>query len=665
MLTRVTAGDVLERVVQALADMRSSERLLAVILTETLRMLDAQGAYVLWRVGEQLVLRASVGLVPPGREDGVPLGADVEGWVAQHGEAAASVGPARAPAGRGVELGPVGALLAVPMRLRGNVVGVLAATRATPTRFAESDRWWLSIFAELAAVALENTRLLERERRRAREAEGLAELASIPVEPLAEFARRLAEAVSRLLGAEQTELLIGDAAGGLRALVARPATSPSAGGDRPEPFKGLGGVAPGRVARGRQWRPDAAAGTTGAPGAPAGAAAVDSPLARVYRRGEPLLCNDTRELPALAAETGQPALRSVLAVPLWDGETRRGVLWSGASRPNAFGPDDRTFLTLVATRVGLRLGAAELTRRRAEIERAAVEQQAKQDFLSVVSHELKTPVAVIKAYTEVLDSRAERAGPGSAVDREVLARIGEQADRMLGLVDQFLDLQRIETGLLPLEVSRFDLADLARRLVQATQMTTKAHHLRVEAPRSVWVRADRRRIEQVLQNLLDNAIKYSPDGGPIVVRVAAERTARSSAASAPPAPVLPAPEPLADDESREAQAAGTAYAASELDPFMDLRALPAIGTRDSGMAVVSVRDRGIGIAQEDAGRVFDRFYQAGTAPVRGHVGLGLGLYISREIVTRHGGEMWVESEPGKGSTVYFTLPRAQPPRDEA
>src|SRR5918911_3258416 len=89
MLSRVTAGDVLERVVQALADMRAPERLLAVILTETLRMLDAQGAYMLWLVGDRLTLRASAGLVPPGREAGVAIGEGPEGWVAREGEALA------------------------------------------------------------------------------------------------------------------------------------------------------------------------------------------------------------------------------------------------------------------------------------------------------------------------------------------------------------------------------------------------------------------------------------------------------------------------------------------------------------------------------------------------------------------------------------------------
>jgi signal transduction histidine kinase len=607
MLGRVTAGEVLERVVEALADMRSPERLLGIILTETLRMLDAQGAYMLWLVGERLALRASAGLLPPGREDGLAVGEGPEGWVAREGEALAVANLARFTRSGSSELGLVGALLAVPMRLRGRVVGVLAATRAVPGRFAESDRWWLSIFAELAAVALENDHLLIRERRRTREAEVLAELATLPTEPLTEFARQLADGVRRLLVVDRAEVLIADASGALRPLGTAGHTDGPGCAAEP-PVAPVGGGRPTGEANGP--RAKAAGSPTAQQATPVGAPRRGSQgpdsLVAVYLSGEPLLCQDVREYPALASEVGSTGVCSVLAVPLWVGETRRGVVWVGSPAPGAFTADDETFLSLIAARIGLCLGNAELTRQRAEVERAAVEQQAKQDFLSVVSHELKTPVAVIKAYTEVLEGRARRTG--SSTEQEILTRIDEQADRMLTLVEQFLDLQRIDVGLMPLEESRFDLAELARGLVRNTQVTTSKHRLRVEARRPVYVRADRQRVEQVLQNLLDNAIKYSPAGGQVVVRV---EKAPPSEGAAP-------------------------------------------------MALVSVRDQGIGMSAEARARAFDRFYQAGTAPVKGHVGLGLGLYISREIVTRHGGRMWAESEGAdQGSTFYFTLPLAR------
>jgi signal transduction histidine kinase len=225
----------------------------------------------------------------------------------------------------------------------------------------------------------------------------LGELATIPTEPMAAFAARLAECVSRLLGVERTEALVADDDGGLRPLASlAPVSSatPEAGRQTPRGKGGRGNSASERASARR------AAGQR-----------ASGPLAEVYRTATPLLCNDTRVLPALAVEVSTASLRSVLAVPLFVGEMQRGVVWAGTARPDAFTPEDETFLTLVAARVGLRLGTAELARRRAEIERAEVEQQAKQDFLSVVSHELKTPVAVIKAYTEVLEGRRPGAAP--------------------------------------------------------------------------------------------------------------------------------------------------------------------------------------------------------------------------------------------------------------
>ena len=162
---------------------------------------------------------------------------------------------------------------------------------------------------------------------------------------------------------------------------------------------------------------------------------------------------------------------------------------------------------------------------------------------------------------------------------------------------------------MPLEESRFDLAEMARRLVEATQVTTAATSCSVEAAGPV-LRA----------------------GRPPPRRAGAAKSAGQRH------------QVLAERRRTSAVAVETAPATPERPP----------------RAVVHVRDEGIGMTREAAARAFERFYQAGTAPVRGHVGLGLGLYISREIVTRHGGEMWVESEPNQGSTFSFSLPLRDP-----
>src|SRR5262249_38282095 len=156
-------------------------------------------------------------------------------------------------------------------------------------------------FAELGAVALENDRLLDRERRRVREAELLAELAALPVEPLAEFTARLAASTAPVLGAERFEIWIADPDGSLRPLGYAPSSPALA--TPPSPAGEASAGRPSAVGARHAERP-----------------APDRPLAALYRDGDSLLCNDTREMPALLAELRSPALRSVLAVPLWIGD---------------------------------------------------------------------------------------------------------------------------------------------------------------------------------------------------------------------------------------------------------------------------------------------------------------------------------------------------------
>jgi signal transduction histidine kinase len=154
-----------------------------------------------------------------------------------------------------------------------------------------------------------------------------------------------------------------------------------------------------------------------------------------------------------------------------------------------------------------------------------------------------------------------------------------------------------------LEKGRFDLAAVLRRSVEAIQATTTKHQLTCDLPREVIVRGDRRRLEEVITNLLENAVKYSPAGGAIKVTAMRHR---------------------------------------------------------DGAVTFSVEDEGIGIAPDDAERIFQRFYQVGAGTFsEGHVGLGLGLYIAQEIVERHGGRISVDSTPGRGSTFSVRLPRTE------
>jgi signal transduction histidine kinase len=319
--------------------------------------------------------------------------------------------------------------------------------------------------------------------------------------------------------------------------------------------------------------------------------AVGGSLAEAYLSGVPYRRADVSQNPKAPPALRRLGMRSVLGVPIPGDAAPQGLLVVASVRPSAFNGDDAAFLRLVAERVGLLL-------RHAAIEREVARTAARQEFLTVVSHELKTPVAVIKAYAEVLGRRAELAA-WPEQDRRVVERVNEQADRMLAMIEQLLDLRRIEAGTLPIELGRFDLAALVRRSVETIQATTSKHRLRTDAPPELIVRADRRRIEEVVTNLLENAVKYSPAGGAVAVSL----------------------------------------------------------EREGETAHLTVADEGIGIPEAELSRVFDRFYQVGAGTYsQGHLGLGLGLYIAHEIVTRHGGRVWAQSGPERGATFHVELP---------
>jgi len=286
-------------------------------------------------------------------------------------------------------------------------------------------------------------------------------------------------------------------------------------------------------------------------------------------------------------------ISAAIIVPIKTERRVYGMFASLASVPTTFSEDDLTFGALVAERLGIALENAELIRDL----RAALE--SRDEFISIATHELKTPIAVLRGYAQLLQAEE---GVGAGPRRQALAAMEGQTRRLSDLINELLDVSRLRLGRLELRAERFDLVDLCREVVERFALLTPAGQLprvRLEArDASLWGEWDRGRIDQVLTNLVSNALKYSPQGGDVVVEV----------------------------------------------------------QRRGDEAMVSVSDQGIGIPAEEQARIFEPFRRATNARLRRIEGAGLGLHISKEIVERHGGQMWFTSEEGKGSTFYFTLP---------
>jgi len=291
---------------------------------------------------------------------------------------------------------------------------------------------------------------------------------------------------------------------------------------------------------------------------------------------------DPNDLPVVAALRGETRLAQELCVETEEGQER--YLAVSAS-------------PLSDTR-GRIYGAVTIFRDMTQAHRA---QQEKDDFISLVSHELKTPITSIKGYAQMLLRRAEEAG-GDERDLKGLRIINDEVERMVDLINQLLDVSRLETQRLQLNRDLVDLVALTSDAVDRLQMTTTRHTLRLRAPQQpVWVDGDALRLAQVLGNLIMNAIKYSPAGGPVEITV----------------------------ESQEER------------------------------GWVSVRDWGLGISPEDQPHIFQRFYRGTRKGFGSLTGMGLGLYISREIVQRHHGDIVFHSQVGQGTTFLFWLPLAK------
>jgi two-component system phosphate regulon sensor histidine kinase PhoR len=243
-------------------------------------------------------------------------------------------------------------------------------------------------------------------------------------------------------------------------------------------------------------------------------------------------------------------------------------------------------------------------------------ERAKDDFLAVAAHELRSPLAAVRGYTDLLVRREQRRSEEDSPELRGLTILAQQVTHMLRMVDNILDVSRIDAGQVSLQLQRINLLALVEQVIEQQRPAAGDRLLVMESDeQELMVVCDSLRIRQVLTNLVSNAIRYSPAATRVCVGLTLE--------------------PASAIATRHA-----AYAAMHPEP-----------DAHHTLVLISVEDQGAGISDEQLGRLFNRYARGRER--RGE-GLGLGLYLSREFVARHGGDIWAESR--EGSTFYFTLP---------
>lgn len=324
-----------------------------------------------------------------------------------------------------------------------------------------------------------------------------------------------------------------------------------------------------------------------------------SGLPNVLRTGKPEFYPDIRDdlLVASARDEEELALMrnlgftSAMTVPLlMRGKAIGALTFVTAESGRHYTTADLSMAEELASRAALAIENAHLY---TEAQNAI---GIRDDFISIASHELKTPVTSLKMFTQVLQKQLARKGEENL--SRSLARMDAQLNKMTLLIGDLLNVSKLELGQLALQEETFDVNEVVKETVDQIQLTTAKHIIRIEGGITQPVWGDKDRVGQVLANLLSNAVKFSPHADTLVVRL----------------------------------------------------------TTQQDVAVVEVQDFGIGIDEEHQSKIFNRFYRVNDPEEKTYPGLGIGLYLSHEIIKRHGGNLSVVSEKGKGSVFRFTLP---------
>lgn len=448
-------------------------------------------------------------------------------------------------------------LLAVPIVKGRNQLGVIEFVHSTnPDAFQAPDVVKAELLAAQAAVAIDNARLYEKTQWQLKAVSAQFELASAAHQALSpdEIGRQLLAVVGERLGPERAAVFLSE----------------------------RGEVLPRLIAQ---------AGRTGGPNRPA---RLSDTALHAYRTGRP-----ARAVVSPRSDQAQePADGRLieLAVPLAAGEQSLGVLSVELRDGAGIAAEQEQLVVTLATYAALAINNLVLQEHAREVEALKALDRMKSVLLSTVTHELRSPLSSIKGYTSFLLAHDHKISREEK--QECLQIIEEESERLDELIGNLLDMSLLEEGMLRIEKSRVRLRGVAEQALERARLLSEKHQFRLEWPEDVEVLADSRRILQVLQNLLKNAVKYSPEGGEILVT----------------------------------------------------------GLAREGCLVVSVHDQGIGIPLHEQGRIFDRFHRVQGEMSRKVGGAGLGLAICKGLVEAHGGRIGVESQPGAGSTFSFTLP---------
>jgi two-component system, NtrC family, sensor kinase len=469
-------------------------------------------------------------------------------------------------------------ILAVPMLRDGLPIGTINAHKAQPGPFTDKQVALLETFADQAVIAIENVRLFTELQTRTQElTRSVGQLTALGEVGRAVSSTLDLETVLSTIVARAIQLSGTDGGSVYEYDEATEEFSLRASRDLPEAYIE-------QVQDARPRRGEGAVGRLAQTREPVQIVDISDPAAYESRVRNTLL---------------QIGLRALLAVPLLAEDRLVGALIVMRKRTGTFAAEEVALLQTFATQSALAIQNARLFR---EIEvksrQLEVASQHKSEFLANMSHELRTPLNAIIGFSEVLTDRMF--GELNEKQEEYLKDIYASGTHLLSLINDILDLSKIEAGRMELELTDFDLPTAIENALMLVReragRRSIALHTNIDNQLG-QIQADERKIRQVVLNLLSNAIKFTPEGGRI-----------------------------------------------------DVAAVP-----KDGCVEISVSDTGIGIAPEDQEKVFDEFRQVGTAAKKVE-GTGLGLTLCRKFVELHGGRIWVKSQVGVGSTFTFTIP---------